>query len=187
MPPPPQMSVLSRQVTSVSQELQEMTRLLKPLFHNSSLLIPCAVTPPPSVTPPLQTQQADASSPPPVLVLDLRPPQLRVSESLRGSPPPPPGASRQLSPPPSHRSAPPSLHSSPHERSRPCPAPSSPPSSTAPLLLDLSEPEPQLQVPSYPRPLLRPPGGASVTTLRDAEWKDSSSQVSFVDEGRPSV
>ncbi|GLD69309.1 potassium voltage-gated channel subfamily H member 3-like protein [Lates japonicus] len=38
-----EMSVLSRQVTAVSQELQEMTRLLKPLFHNpAALLMPSA-------------------------------------------------------------------------------------------------------------------------------------------------
>lgn len=51
-PPPLQMSVLSRQVTAVSQELQEMTRLLRPLCHGSSaLLVPnAAVTPPPSVS-----------------------------------------------------------------------------------------------------------------------------------------
>ncbi|XP_034088803.1 uncharacterized protein LOC117557196 [Gymnodraco acuticeps] len=40
-----EMSVLSGQVTSVSQELQEMTRLLKPLFHNPSMLL-MRVTPP---------------------------------------------------------------------------------------------------------------------------------------------
>lgn len=52
LPPPLQMSVLSRQVTAVSQELQEMTRLLRPLCHSpSALLVPsAAVTPPPSVS-----------------------------------------------------------------------------------------------------------------------------------------
>lgn len=51
-PPPLQMSVLSRQVTAVSQELQEITRLLRPLCHGpSALLVPStAVTPPPSVS-----------------------------------------------------------------------------------------------------------------------------------------
>ncbi|XP_034029842.1 potassium voltage-gated channel subfamily H member 3-like [Thalassophryne amazonica] len=61
-----EMSMLSRQITSVSQELQEMTRLLKPLFRTSSvLLIPAAETPPPSMSssgysppPPFPTQNA---------------------------------------------------------------------------------------------------------------------------------
>lgn len=46
------MSVLSRQVSTVSQELQELTRLLRPLCHGpSALLVPsAAVTPPPSVS-----------------------------------------------------------------------------------------------------------------------------------------
>ncbi|XP_061551149.1 potassium voltage-gated channel subfamily H member 8-like isoform X1 [Phycodurus eques] len=48
-----EMKVLAQRVATVSQELQEMTRLLKPLFHSpSTLLTPSAVTPPPSVSSP---------------------------------------------------------------------------------------------------------------------------------------
>lgn len=115
-----------------------MTRLLKPLFHNpSALLIPSAMTPPPSVSSdscspalPLFTQHApvDCSEdehPPCILVPEPTSPQPKVLE----------GCSRReevefdplqcsrtftsYNPPiphqTSHCSAPPSLNSSPHE------------------------------------------------------------------------
>jgi len=136
-----QMCVLSRQVTAVSQELQEMTRLLKPLFYNpSTLLIPCAVTPPPSVSshscspaPPLPTQHAlvgcsEEQNPPPVHVPEPPSPQLSTSKVFQGefdplqssrsiSPHYSPPFSHQISPAHlvSYRSAPPSLNTSPHD------------------------------------------------------------------------
>ncbi|XP_054864837.1 uncharacterized protein LOC129348505 [Amphiprion ocellaris] len=102
-----EMCVLSRQVTAVSQELQEMTRLLKPLLHTSPSLLLLPVTPPPSVSshgcspaPPLLTQHAPVG-PPSVLPLE---PALDF-DPLRcpGSP----------------HSAPPSLHGSPHDHPPP--------------------------------------------------------------------
>ncbi|KAM4602154.1 voltage-gated delayed rectifier potassium channel KCNH8-like [Polymixia lowei] len=65
-----EMNMLSRQVSSVSQELQEMTRLLKPFLHNpTTLLLPSAMTPPPSLSsnscspaPPLPAQTAPTGS-----------------------------------------------------------------------------------------------------------------------------
>lgn len=164
------MSVLSRQVTAVSQELQDLTRLLKPLFHNpSSLLVPSAVTPPPSVSshscspaPPLLTQHAPVDypgerSPPSILVPEPSSPQPSVAEALQGDPfQCAPVTSRY--PPVCHCSAPPSLNSSPHEHTV-VPHPSSSilsvsssnhPSSITPLLVDLSGPDgeqPQSRLP----------------------------------------
>lgn len=119
-----------------------MTRLLKPLFHNTStLLIPNAVTPPHSVTshscspaPPLLTQHtpvdhSDDQNPSSILVPGPDSPQLSFTKVLQGefdplqcspsriitshNPPVPHQAS--AAPPVSHCSAPPSLNSSPHE------------------------------------------------------------------------
>ncbi|AWP00762.1 putative potassium voltage-gated channel subfamily H member 8-like [Scophthalmus maximus] len=92
-----EMSVLSRQVTAVSQELQEMTRLLKPLFHNpAARLIPSAVTPPTSMSsqgcspaPPLLARNAPVDSPdeqsplPPILAPEPPSPQLSM-KALQG-------------------------------------------------------------------------------------------------------
>lgn len=134
-----QMSVLSRQVTSVSQELQEVTRLLKPLFHNTStLLMPSAVTPPPcmsshscSPAPALLTQHApvhcpDCQNPPPILVPEpSSPPQSMAKVLLEKFDPLQCSPSQTITsqnpyqtrtaPLASHCSAPPSLNSSPHE------------------------------------------------------------------------
>lgn len=190
-----------------------MTRLLKPLFHSPSvLLVPGAVTPPPSCSPrpPLLAQHAPA----------LLPDEPRsVTESFQGDFDPL-HCSRTLTsrhPSASHRSAPPSLHSSPHEHSSLAPQPSSSipslsssnhPSSVTPLLVDLSEPQTPSRLPllsqsesrlqlqlqpaeshftsrSYPRSLSQPHVQASGTNPR--EWGEHSAQLSFIDEGRPSV
>lgn len=95
----PQMSVLSRQVTEVSLDLQEMTRLLKPLFHNPpTLLIPnSTVTPPPSVSSdawspapllPAQNEPGDCSGAPNPLAVpghDLCSPETGATEVLKAS------------------------------------------------------------------------------------------------------
>lgn len=163
------MSVLSRQVTAVSQELQEMTSLLKPLFHNpSTLLMASTVARPPSVSshscspaPPLFTQHApvdcsDNHNPPSVLVAEPPSPHPSMTELLQGELDPiqcPPSQTlTSRYPPVSHRSAPPSLNSSPHEHtvmphpssiSIPFLSSSSHPSSITPLLVDLSGPDSQ--------------------------------------------
>ncbi|CAG5933043.1 unnamed protein product [Menidia menidia] len=136
-----EMCVLSRQVASVSQDLQEMTRLLKPLLNKpSTVLIPCPVTPPPSVSsqscspaPPLIAQHApvgysEEQSPPSLLAPDPPPSPMSASKVFQGdfdplqcsrtiSPPHSPHVSHQISPTHlvSHHSAPPSLNTSPHE------------------------------------------------------------------------
>ncbi|XP_031148089.1 potassium voltage-gated channel subfamily H member 8-like isoform X1 [Sander lucioperca] len=164
-----EMSVLSRQVTAVSQELQEMTSLLKPLFHNpSTLLMASTVARPPSVSshscspaPPLFTQHApvdcsDNHNPPSVLVAEPPSPHPSMTELLQGELDPiqcPPSQTlTSRYPPVSHRSAPPSLNSSPHEHtvmphpssiSIPSLSSSSHPSSITPLLVDLSGPDSQ--------------------------------------------
>lgn len=173
------MSVLSHQVSIVSQELQEMTRLLRPLFHNpSALLTPSAVTPSPSVSPlscslalHLNTQHApvhcpDDQNPPSSMMHEPPSPQLSMTKVFQGefdplsSSPSPhsPPFSHQTSttPPVSHRSAPPSLNSSPHEHtivphpssstSIPSLSSSSHPLSITPLLVDLSEPQSRLRL-----------------------------------------
>lgn len=141
-----------------------MTRLLKPLLHNTStLLIPSAVTPPPSVSshscspaPPLLTQHApvdcsDDQNPPSVLVPEPSSPRLSMTKVLQGefdplqcspsrtitshNPPVPHRAS--TTPPVSHCSAPPSLNSSPHEHTV-VPHPYS--SSSIPSLSSLNHP-----------------------------------------------
>lgn len=136
-----QMNVLSRQVTAVSQELHEMTRLLKPLFHNPAVLLTqSALTPPPSVSShscspalPLLTQHApvDCSSdqnPQSIRVPEPSSPQLCI-QVLQGEFDPLQSSSSQTiishnhpvlhqtdtAPLVSHCSAPPSLNSSPHE------------------------------------------------------------------------
>lgn len=116
-----------------------MTRLLKPLFHNPGMvLMPSAVTPPPSVSshscspaPPLLTQHAPVDGQNlPLVVAPPEPssPQLSMTTSqgefdpLQCSPartiachrPPVPHQTSTV-PPVSHCSAPPSLNSSPHE------------------------------------------------------------------------
>lgn len=212
----PQMCILSRQVTAVSQELQEMTRLLKPLFHNSStLLMPCTVTPPPSVSPrccspgpTVLTQQAPADPPDRRNEADLHSPQLDMGAEFQGQFDPlrcsltisPPPTSQQIHPAPplSHRSAPPSLNSSPHEHAavlHPCLSTSIPslPLVTTPLLVDLSEPGTKLQTLTLPaashshiQPFFQTSSMATtnsqmpILNLHDV-------QLSFVDEGRPSV
>ncbi|KAM9328449.1 voltage-gated delayed rectifier potassium channel KCNH8-like [Pholidichthys leucotaenia] len=167
-----EMCVLSRQVTTVSQDLQEMTRLLKPLFHQpSSLLMPSAVTPPPSISsfscspaPPINTQHAPADT-----SVNQTPLGFMVPEAFCGefdppsrilTPPNPPVSHHtSTAPPVCHCSAPPSLNSSPHDHtvvphlcsssSIPSLSSSHHPSSTTPLLVDLSEAdnEPQSPVP----------------------------------------
>ncbi|KAK5874933.1 hypothetical protein CesoFtcFv8_027474 [Champsocephalus esox] len=157
-----EMSVLSGQVTSVSQELQEMTRLLKPLFHNPSmLLMRCAVTPPTQHAPVDNHRHTPSCIPVPdssmnsVLKEDFDPLQ---------SPP---------ITPPHPLSAPPSLTRSPHEHTvLPPPSSSSIPSlfsSITPLLVDLSAPESELILPE------------SQLISR------CYSQLSFINEGRPSL
>lgn len=150
-----------------------MTRLLKPLYHSTSaLLIPSAVTPPPSIS-------SLSCSPAPALVAqhasadcseDRKPPPAPVPEP--SSPPlePSPGgiAHHQSSPsqnPPlySHWSAPSSLNCSLHEHvampppsssslSIPSLSLSSHPSSVPPLLVDLSGTGSEPQTQSQPRP-----------------------------------
>ncbi|XP_056157061.1 potassium voltage-gated channel subfamily H member 3-like [Lampris incognitus] len=75
-----EMSVLSRQVSTVSQELQEVTRLLKPLFHNpQTLLVPSgAMTPPPSVS-------SDSCSPAPPLPAQTTPLDCAGEKDLLGN------------------------------------------------------------------------------------------------------
>ncbi|KAA8579795.1 hypothetical protein FQN60_006888 [Etheostoma spectabile] len=172
-----EMSVLSRQVTSVSQELQEMTNLLKPLFHNpSTLLMAGTVTRPPSVSshscspaPPPFTQHApvdcsDDLNTPSILVPEPSSLQPSMKKLLQGELDPiqcPPSQTLPSHyPPVSHRSAPPSLNTSPHDRtpvphpssiSNPSLSSSSHPSSITPPLVDLSEPDSQ---PSQTRLLL---------------------------------
>nr|XP_033479043.1 potassium voltage-gated channel subfamily H member 3-like [Epinephelus lanceolatus] len=232
-----EMSVLSHQVTAVSQELQEMTRLLKPLFHNpSTLLIASAVTPPPSVSshscspaPPLLTQHApvdcsDNQNPPSLLVPEPSSPQPSMTKALQGEFDPlhcPPITSHNplfphhasTAPLVSHRSAPPSLNSSPHEHTLvphpssfiPSLSSSSHPSFITPLLVDLSGPDsgqpqshPPLQFhsqftsPSYPQPDLQSSSMASHTreslsNLQEVEWGEHTAQLSFINEGQPSV
>lgn len=164
------MSILSRQVSAVSQELQEMTSLLKPLFfHNTSMLmIPSAVTLPTSIsshscspapsfliqrTPedssdnqnPTSVSGPEASSPPLSMATVLQEPfdplQCSPLRTIISQNPP------QVS----HWSAPPSLNSSPHECTIvppplsssfiPCLSSSSHPSSITPLSVDLSGPD----------------------------------------------
>lgn len=167
----PQMSVLSRQVTAVSQELQEVTRLLRPLYHNASpLLMPSAVTPPPSVSshscspaPPPFTQHApvdssDRQNPPPFLVPEASSPlSISTSAVLPGEAPP-----SQNSPLASRWSAPSSRTSSPHEHtvvphscssSIPSLCSAGQPSSVAPALMDLSRAGPQSHPPSLSQSL----------------------------------
>lgn len=153
-----------------------MMSLLKPLFfHNTSMpMIPSAVTPPTSVSshscspaPPLLIQRApedssDDQNPSSVLGLEASSPPLSMTTMLQ-EPFDPLQCSplrtviSQNSPQVSHWSAPPSLNSSPHERttvppplsssSNPCLSSSSHPSSITPLVVDLSGPgvEPQTQ------------------------------------------
>lgn len=156
-----------------------MTRLLRPLFHNpSTLLTPSAVTPSPSVSPlscslalHLNTQHApvhcpDDQNPPSSMMHEPPSPQLSMTKVFQGefnplsSSPSPhsPPFSHQTSttPPVSHRSAPPSLNSSPHEHtivphpssstSIPSLSSSSHPLSITPLLVDLSEPQSRLRL-----------------------------------------
>ncbi|KAI4785968.1 hypothetical protein KUCAC02_037436, partial [Chaenocephalus aceratus] len=157
-----EMSVLSGQVTSVSQELQEMTRLLKPLFHNPSmLLMRCAVTPPTQHAPVDNHRHTPSCIPVPdssmnsVLKEDFDPLQ---------SPP---------ITPPHPLSAPPSLTRSPHEHTvLPPPSSSSIPSlfsSITPLLVDLAAPESEQILPE------------SQLISR------CYSQLSFINEGQPSL
>ncbi|XP_028997322.1 potassium voltage-gated channel subfamily H member 3-like [Betta splendens] len=167
-----EMSVLSRQVTAVSQELQALTQLLKPLFRNPSvLLIQSAAPPPPSVSshscspapPPFthnasvdcshnQNPQQPPSPPLNVQVLRGEFDPLRCSSHQ-----PPVSHQTGAAPSASYCSAPPSLNSSPHEHTVvPQPCSSSTPSlssSAPPVLVDLSEPSgaPQTQPePSLP-------------------------------------
>lgn len=138
-----------------------MTRLLKPLFHNTStLLTPGAVTPPPSVSshscspaPPLLTQHApvdrsDDQNPASILVPEPSSPPLSMTQALQGEFDPlrcspsqtiPSQNPHQTSTAPkvSHSSAPPSLNSSPHEHTI-VPHPSS--SSSIPSLSPSSRP-----------------------------------------------
>lgn len=165
-PPPLQMSVLSRQVTAVSQELQEMTRLLRPLCHGpSALLVPgAAVTPPPSVS---------SLSCSPALPHATRPaPTDCPDDQEHGASTPEPVEHRQRFPsggetnPPlsSHWSAPSSLNCvsvAPPLPPSPFPCSSSPPTSAA-LLVDVlgtgSEPQTQPQPHSRPHSLSRSAG-----------------------------
>lgn len=160
-PPSLQMSALSRQVTAVSQELQEMTRLLKPLYHNpSALLLQSALTPPPSVSshscspaPPLLTRHSpvdysndlrsglapDASLLSQQMLQGEFYPLLQLSPSQTTTSPP---VLRHTSAPPlpaSHCSAPPSLNCSPHEHTL---GPHPHPSSSIPSLSLSSHPLP---------------------------------------------
>lgn len=226
---PLQMSILSRQVTAVSQELQEVTRLLKPLFHNTStLLMPGAVTPPPSVcsnscspAPFVLTQHATADCSD-----DQNPPSIKVSEEstslsprkvLQGGSDPLQNLPSQNPPLVSHWSAPPSLNSSPHEHPTvphpnssfiPCLSSASLPS---PTMLDLlgsvpqTEPsyqsQPQFQPlymsqsyhDSHSQPLFQPssmtplPQEPLVNLEEELEWGQSPTQLSFIDEGHPSM
>lgn len=168
------MSVLSRQVTAVSQELQEVTRLLRPLFHNAStLLIPSAVTPPPSVSshscspaPPPFNQHAtvdcsDDHNAPSFLVPEPSSP-LSTGNVLQSEFDPLKAPSSQNSPLVSHWSAPSSLNSSPHEHtvvphscssSIPSLSSASHPSSVAPMLMDLSIVGPQNHPPTLSQSL----------------------------------
>ncbi|XP_028328374.1 potassium voltage-gated channel subfamily H member 3-like [Gouania willdenowi] len=195
-----EMSVLSRQVSTVSEELQEMMRLLKPvlllLHHPSTLLMPGAVTPPPSVS-----SHACSPAPPPLTQLHPNPPSLLVPKlskevdlfgGVRDSP-----SSCGLSP------APLATPSSPHPHTcSSIQSSSSLTQSLAPLLVDLSEPARQQHAPQYePRPYshsLPPspvqgflqasitsspsPSSSSSPPSRDTEWK-----LSFINEGRPSL
>ncbi|XP_058478311.1 potassium voltage-gated channel subfamily H member 8-like isoform X1 [Solea solea] len=218
-----EMSVLSRQVAAVSHELQEVTRLLRPLLHVPAVLLtPGAVTPPPSVSshgcspaPPLLTQSAPADSSvngkaPPVLGHESSSQQLSVNV-LRGELDQRLCSPSQTSTTPwvSHSSAPPSLHSSPHEHtlvpppfsfsSNPSLLSLSHPSPIAPLFVDLSGPHLQLLSQSESQPRSRfisqydatsrpePHLNASGMTSQPREWAEHSVQLSFVDEGRPSV
>lgn len=170
----PQMSVLSRQVTAVSQELQEVTRLLRPLFHHAStLLMPSAVTPPPSLSshscspaPPPFTQHApldcsDNPNPPSFLAPGASSP-LSTNNVVQGEFDPLKGPASQNSPLASHWSAPSSLNSSPHEHtvvphscssSIPSLSAASHPSSGAPALVALSRAGPQNHLPTLSQSL----------------------------------
>lgn len=217
-----QMSVLSRQVTAVSQELQEVTRLLKPLFHNTStLLMPGAVTPPPNVcsnscspAPFVLTQHATADCSD-----DQNPPSIKVSEesASQGGSDPLQNLPFQNPPLVSHCSAPPSLNSYPHEHPTvphanssfiPCLSSASLPS---PTMLDLlgsgpqTEPsyqsQPQFQPlcisqsyrDSHSQPLFQPssmtplPQEPLVNLEEELQWGQSPTQLSFIDEGQPSM
>ncbi|KAK5847564.1 hypothetical protein PBY51_016683 [Eleginops maclovinus] len=172
-----EMSVLSGQVTSVSQELQEMTRLLKPLFHNPSmLLMHCAMTPPPSLHPPLPTQHAPVDNHTPPCVLVPEPSMTAVLQEEFDPVQFPPITPPHPHPHPHPLSAPPSLNRSPHEHTVIPPASSSSSSSIpslyssiTPLLVDLSGPESK---PSLPESQL---------------ISRCYSQLSFINEGQPSV
>lgn len=217
-----------------------MTRLLKPLFHNTSmLLMPSAVTPPPSVSshscspaPALRTQHApadcsDRQNPPSILVREPTSPPPSAAEMLQGEfDPLHCSPSRRIisQDPPlvSHWSAPPSLNGSPHERtiaphpssssSIPFLSSSSHLSSLTPLLSDLSgpgsepqtrgqsrsasqlqfRPESQCISSSHRHSLSQPSSTASRPreprlNLEEAEWGERTVQLSFINEGRPSV
>lgn len=223
------MSALSRQVTAVSQELQEVTRLLKPLFHNTStLLMPGAVTPPSSVfsnscspAPFDLTQHATADCSddqiPPSIKASKESASLSPRKVLQGGSDPLQNIPSHNPPLVSHWSAPPSPNSSPHEHPTvphanssfiPCLSSASLPS---PTMLDLlgsgpqTEPsyqsQPQFQPlyisqsyhDSHSQPLFQ---SSSMTPLpqeplvnleEELEWGQSPTQLSFIDEGQPSM
>lgn len=189
-----------------------MTRLLKPLFHSPSVLaIP--VTPPPSVlshscSPALLAQRAptdclgDQSVPLPGEIDTLQCPSSRpvISHPPRVLDP------TCTAPPVCHRSAPPSLNSSPREYTvMPHPLPSSSssipslsssthPSYITPLLVDLSEPDrehpqsrlhllSQAELTPWSHPRLQEPH----PDLQQVEWGEHTAKLSFINEGQPSV
>ncbi|XP_068612322.1 potassium voltage-gated channel subfamily H member 8 [Brachionichthys hirsutus] len=208
-----EMSLLSRQVTAVSVELQEMTCLLKPLFRNTSmLLLPSAVTPLPSLfshscspAPPPRTQHAPvarSAHSPSLMLHEPSSPPLNT-KALRGE-------LDQLQcpsapPPVSHCSAPPSLNTSPHEHA----IVAHPYSSTPFLSLPPHPPsvhsgtcaEPQLQLHSHlpsqseshqhSLPQNTPQASSMAPrpqepplSMQGAAWGEPSTQLSFVNEGR---
>lgn len=206
-----QMTILSRQVTTVSQELQEMTCLLKPLLHNTStLLLPSPVTPPPS-TPslgcspalPILTQHAPADcpanqNPPSVLAPEPSSPPLSKTEALQGE-----FDLLRCSPSQIIVSQDPPLMAHPHSSSSSIPSLSktSHLSSIAPLSVDFSGPdgEPRTQPPSRPSQVQLQPRHQSLSqTLLQLPSMTShppepllnleeSAQLSFIDEGQPPV
>lgn len=199
------MSALSRQVTTVSQELQEMSRLLKPLFHSPSIAVvppPVAVTPPLSTVTPPPSRSSDSFSPAPPLLTPHAPVGFTKGQNSTCSIQtsnlqefdPMSQQSTSYDPlvsytrPVTHCSAPPSLNSSPLERNivpKPYWSTSNPSLSSATLLLDLAVSDSQSL--SWSHLQSQDKSQDTLLNLQEGEWGEHKAQLSFIDEGRPSV
>ncbi|XP_067117092.1 potassium voltage-gated channel subfamily H member 8-like [Osmerus mordax] len=194
-----EMSCLSQQVSHVSRDLQEMTRLLRPLLHSSVI---STLTPPPSVTSD-SCSPAPAPAPLPCTSATSFSPALGVGETVKLSPQSTsPGVDLLLNSPgafypprSSYPSVPPSTppapslaprSSSPEERpllgSRPAHV-SSPSSSVTTLPQVSANHPPALDCRGSGVELTFPQGPPQG---KEMEWGLPTAQVSFIDEEGPS-